>query len=246
MVATNNMHKSKDGVWRPCGAKKVGCPLGHASVKEVRDAGTALSRIGFGRESVKSLDVRAVKALADKERAYTNANTPAWALGSEKQLPPVGVVQEMPRREGFSKNPLWRSVSTFVRENKVTGEVEVLSEEHKTLYGRSSATAVKKMKASLKYEDKMGHQRILEFEYEEEAYEKTVSPDAAIIKYYIQSVYYRQSLEAASEKEAVASLAKRKRIPELSAHNRIQKAKETYENLRDFIGQDTLDAMSKK
>jgi len=246
MVATNNMHKSKDGVWRPCEAKKVGCPLGHASVNEVRDAGQALSRIGFGRESVKSLDVHAVKALADKERAYTNANTPAWALGSDKQLPPVGVAQEMPRLAGSSRDPLWKTVSTFVRENKVKGEVEVLSEENKTLYGRSSASAVKKIRASLEYEDKMGRQRILEFEYEDEAYEKTVSPDTAIIKYYAQSIYYRKSLEAANEKEAVASLAKRRRIPELFAHNQIQKAKEKYLDLKDFLGQDTLDAMSKK
>lgn len=246
MVATNNMHKSRDGVWRPCGATKVGCPLGHVSVQDVTKAGQALSRIGFGKQSVKSLDARAVKTLADKERAYTNANTPAWALGNENQLPPVGIVKSMPRREGFSRDPLWKSVSSFVRENKVIGEVEVLSEERKTIPGRSSSSAVKKIRASLEYEDKMGRQRILEFEYEDEAYEKTVSPDTAIIKYYAQSIYYRKSLEAANEKEAVASLAKRRRIPELSAHNQIQKAKEKYDDLKDFLGQDTLDAMSKK
>jgi hypothetical protein len=247
MAKTDNMHKSTDGVWRPCEAKGD-CPLGHATTRDVTYAGQALARIGFGKQSVKTLDSKTIKSLADKERAYTNANTPAWALASEDQLPPVGAVKTMPRQNGTFQSALWKSAGVFVRENQVQGEVEVLSEERKTVSGSSSTPKIKTVKATLQYEDKNtpGNQKKLEFEYEEESYENTVSPNAAIVKYFVQSAAYQRSLGTASEEEAVASLAKRSRVSEVSARKRLQAEKVKYETLRDFIGQNTMNAMAAK
>lgn len=233
-----SMHKSKDGVWRPCEAKKQDCRLGgHVTPNEIAGANAAIQRLGLSRrESLKTLDARTIKDLSEKERRYSNANTPAFLLGgnSEERPPALYTALPLPKHD-IIKSGINREVTRFgkvIRDNKITAEAETVK-----LSGDRNGTA--EMTVTFKRPGtKLGEMKTMTVTYSQDRYKRMISKEQLLRRMFssAQDYDFFGSYTSDEQDEAYEDFVSKFKGTRKHAELRREKGEKNWKKLTEFFG----------
>lgn len=123
------MHKSKDGVWRPCGATVRDCPIGgHVTPQEIDQANRGLQRFGKRNQTLKDLDVDTLKHISKMEHEYTRSTPYGGSLrGGPEMFPPaLHSAQELVSQKDMGYDRKANKLLSVFKEHNISAEIETV------------------------------------------------------------------------------------------------------------------------
>lgn len=241
---STQMHKSKDGVWRPCTASTRGCPIGgHVTPTQIDEANRGLQRFGMRDKTLKDLDADTLKHIAAKEHEFARAQPYGGSLkGGPELFPPALhsaqelVSQSNPGYSYYDRNA--KKLLSVFRDNKISAEIETVGLEKRQTPWETVDNS--KVVITFSREDENGVTKTMVLNRDIPKGQEMVSRERLLHNMLNRSVDYDFYLDGGyddgEDDDAASEFAAWHKTSKKNAAKRIAVGKKDWENLNNFLG----------